>query len=147
VNADSQLESLSSEATVVEKTPRATQTTNDGDNIDDGVNINDDDDIDDDDIDDDDIDDDVGVRHRSGSYTLEQPSPSLVAYMTRTGKSIMETPRSVLVGSINLEKQTCIRHILATPPVKLYLKESEHFGKKYFSLLLEKGIKIGSLSE
>ena len=33
------------------------------------------------------------MRSRKGSYTLDHPSPSLVAYMNRTGRSGMETPR------------------------------------------------------
>ena len=33
------------------------------------------------------------MRSRKGSYTLDHPSPSLVAYMNKTGKTGMETPR------------------------------------------------------
>ena len=43
-----------------------------------------------------DTDEDVSSRSRKGSYTLEHPSPCVVAYMTKMGKQTyptMETPR------------------------------------------------------
>jgi hypothetical protein len=33
----------------------------------------------------------VDMRSRKGSYTLDHPSPSLIAYMKKTGKSGMNT--------------------------------------------------------
>ena len=85
------MESLTSDATVVETTSQALGA---------AVDVDDDDDR------------DTGVgstagtsstavrsssveamRSRKGSYTLDHPSPSLVAYMYKTGKTGMETPR------------------------------------------------------
>ena len=74
-----QFESLSSENTVVENTPQQSFKNVDYENND----------ADFDDLSPSDI------RARKGSYTLDHPSPVLVAYMTRIGKACpnMESPR------------------------------------------------------
>ena len=73
-----QFESLSSENTVVENTPQQSF-----------KNVDEKNDADFDDLSPSDI------RARKGSYTLDHPSPVLVAYMTRIGKACpnMESPR------------------------------------------------------
>ena len=83
---DPLLESLSSENTVVEKTAESSHNVATSDFCHGAKR-------------DYDTDEDVSsgdVRSRKGSYTLEHPSPCLVAYMTKMGKQTyptMETPR------------------------------------------------------
>ena len=84
-----QYDSLSSENTVVENTPESIKNV---DKIVDEIRVEKLVDIDDD------LDDvfDLSpgdIRTRKGSYTLDHPSPVLVAYMNRRGRSSMETPR------------------------------------------------------